>query len=188
MREHQGISLIFILRHASANQGEDIFDSKSIDWWKSCDPNLARQLDVYGVTQAKRIGTGIKALRINPKRGITSEFCRTKETVYLMELPIANTQNRVLNLELENSLDPSEIPSIWPDVESLLKTNDVSNEFLMVIAYCNLFDRNPYIEQIGWRRLPGDGFLMGKTPNGNVDFIGPLPSFRWNAFLLMDLQ
>lgn len=188
LREHQGKSLIFLLRHASANQGEDIFDSESIDWWKSCDPNLARQLDEYGFSQAKRIGTGIKALGINLKRGITSEFCRTKQTVSLMELPITITQNSVLNLELENNLNPNEVPSIWPDVESLLKTTDLSNEVLMVVTHCNLFDRNPYIDQIGWSRLPGDGFLMGKNANGNVDFIGPLPSFLWNAFLHMDLQ
>lgn len=184
--EHRDKSLIFVARHAYATVGEDIFDNNIKDWWKSCDPSLARQIDEYGVGQSKLIGNGIKALGANVKKALSSEFCRAYQTIIATELPISITKSSILNLGLEAVANPQDVVEIWPEVVQLLENQEISNEMLMVVAHCNLFDKNPHSDQIGWSRLPGDGFLMSKNQNGKVDFIGPVPNSLWKAFLHLE--
>lgn len=179
---YQNQSLVFIARHADASIGQDAFDPKKEDWWKSCDPALARQIDDAGVLRARRIGQGIKALNIPVRQGISSEFCRAYQTLKLMDLPIKISKKAVLNHHLESVQNPLDIPEIWPEVKAMIEEQEISNEILVVVSHCNLFDRNPFNEQIGWSSLQGDGFLMVKKSNGKLDFIGPVPNFLWTAF------
>lgn len=180
--DYQNQSLVYIARHAQSSIGQDVFDVDIEDWWKSCDPDMARQINEEGRIQAKRIGNGIKSLNIPVHKALSSEFCRSNQTIALMELPIAVNQSSILNLNLENSENPQDRPEIWPDVQELIKEQELSNELLLVVAHCNLFDRNPFQELIGWSRLEGDGFLMVQNSNGNLDFIGPVPNFLWSLF------
>lgn len=182
MVNYQNQSLVFIARHADASIGEDAFDPEKEDWWKSCDPGQARQIDDAGVLQARRIGQGIKALNIPVRQGISSEFCRAYQTLKMMDLPIEISKKAALNLHLENVENPLDVPEIWPEVKAMIEEQEISNEILVVVSHCNLFDRNPFNEEIGWSSLQGDGFLMVKNSNGNLDFIGPVPNFLWTAF------
>ncbi|MGY6741745.1 MAG: hypothetical protein ACXIUQ_03340 [Cecembia sp.] len=178
----QNESLVFISRHAEASIGQDAFGSEEEDWWKSCDPGKARQIDDTGVLQARRIGQGIKALNIPVRQGISSEFCRAYQTLKMMDLTIEISKKAVLNLHLESVENPLDVPEIWPEVKAMIEKQEISNEILVVVSHCNLFDRNPFNEQIGWSSLQGDGFLMVKNSNGSLDFVGPVPNFLWSAF------
>lgn len=183
---YQNESLVFFSRHAEASIGQDAFDPSIEDWWKSCDPGMARQINELGLLQSKRIGQGIKALNLPVRRGISSEFCRAYETIKNMDLPIDISKNATLNLHLESVGNPLDVPEIWPDAKAMIEAQEFSNELLVVVAHCNLFDRNPYKEQVGWSSLMGDGFLMVKNSNGSLDFVGPVPNFLWTAFSNME--
>ncbi|TAE30976.1 MAG: hypothetical protein EAZ92_03895 [Candidatus Kapaibacterium sp.] len=83
---------VIIFRHSTApfgtfpNGSSDPvpFGSVESQWWKSCDVNSARQLDIVGRTEAANIGRAIRRLRIPISSLTVSEFCRCYETGVLM--------------------------------------------------------------------------------------------------------
>lgn len=50
------------------------------EWWKSCDPQVVRNLSETGRRQARTIGQAFRALQIPVDRALSSEFCRVAET------------------------------------------------------------------------------------------------------------
>ena len=53
------------------------------EWWKSCDPQVVRNLSEAGRRQAQAIGEAFRALQIPVDRVFSSEFCRVAETARL---------------------------------------------------------------------------------------------------------
>ncbi|HYK76520.1 MAG TPA: histidine phosphatase family protein [Daejeonella sp.] len=72
-----------ILRHADASTGADNTAGPA-DWWKSCDPQLARQLNTDGIIRATALGKIFKDLNYQIERIISSEFCRAVSTAQLV--------------------------------------------------------------------------------------------------------
>jgi phosphohistidine phosphatase SixA len=52
-------------------------------WWKSCDPQVVRNLSEAGRRQARAIGEAFLALQIPVDRVLSSEFCRVAEAARL---------------------------------------------------------------------------------------------------------
>lgn len=113
-----GYSLVF--RHAAADVGADQFASTQPNWWKSCDANLARQLNGQGKKDAEAIGKALHVLEIPVGRVYTSEYCRCSTTADLMNLGVApqpskdltyyvydeaNRYNNTLKLATEQPID-----------------------------------------------------------------------------------
>jgi broad specificity phosphatase PhoE len=88
---------VIIFRHATAPFGtfpngstDQASNSVESQWWKSCDVNTARQLDIVGRTEATNIGRALRRLNIPVSSIAASEFCRCNESAVLMNtgLPI----------------------------------------------------------------------------------------------------
>jgi phosphohistidine phosphatase SixA len=80
--QNGGYSLVF--RHAAADVGVDQTATSTPNWWKSCDENLARQLNDKGKKDAQKIGSVLKLGQIAIERLLSSEFCRCFTTAELM--------------------------------------------------------------------------------------------------------
>ena len=86
---------VLAFRHAAAPNtptSTDQLGSTVPDWWKSCDPKLARQLNDQGKKDATDIGKALKAMQIPVARLLSSEFCRCYTTADLMALEVPTQQ------------------------------------------------------------------------------------------------
>lgn len=81
---YQG-DLVVFFRHTEANFGSDQF-SYPLNWWRSCNPDTARQLSALGEEQARRIGAVIRRMGLPVSSLYASEFCRSRRTISLMNI------------------------------------------------------------------------------------------------------
>ncbi len=172
--EHEGFVLIF--RHTEATLGEDIIDSPLPEWWKSCDPNVARQLDENGKKSALSIGNTIKRLKIPVTSAISSEFCRAVQTIEFMDLGVSVRTDPRLNHENRNESDP-----IYENVFDVIKENPQENGVQILVGHFNMLKSNPYREFFRPFGM-SDGCLMRRHSNGELEFIGSIPCYMWAVF------
>ena len=173
--ENSGYVLVF--RHANASVGQDKIDSEVPQWWKSCDFNVARQLNDQGKSNAKKIGDAIRKLSIPVSSSISSEFCRAVQTFENMALGINIVQDRRLNHENE-----SQKLVMWEDVFQVIKDNPKNDGIVVLVGHYNMYAENPYRTSIRPFNQ-SDGFLMKRLPSGNLEFIGSIPVYLWDIFL-----
>jgi phosphohistidine phosphatase SixA len=83
---------VLMFRHAAADVGSDQTGSVVKDWWKSCDSQLARQLNAQGKLDAVNTGKTLRALQIPVKRVLSSEYCRCFTSADLMALGVPTQQ------------------------------------------------------------------------------------------------
>lgn len=76
-----------VLRHADADNGKDISDrgTPPANWWKSCNPAIARQLNARGRSRSEELGRIFRDLNFSFARVISSEFCRSITTAELID-------------------------------------------------------------------------------------------------------
>jgi len=76
---------VLVLRHADADNGKDFSKTTGpANWWKSCDPADARQLNEQGIERATELGKVFKDLKFPIQRVMASEFCRAIKTAELI--------------------------------------------------------------------------------------------------------
>lgn len=76
---------VIVLRHADADNGKDFSKTTGPpNWWKSCDPADARQLNEQGIERAAELGKVFKDLKFPIQRVVASEFCRAVKTAELI--------------------------------------------------------------------------------------------------------
>jgi phosphohistidine phosphatase SixA len=172
--EHEGFILIF--RHTEATIGDDIIDSPLPEWWKSCDQNVARQLDDNGKKSALSIGNAIKRLKIPVTSAISSEFCRAVQTIEFMDLGVSVKTDPRLNHENKNESDP-----IYEKVFDVIKENPQENGVQIFVGHFNMLKSNPYRDFIRPFGM-ADGFLMRRHSNEELEFIGSIPFYLWELF------
>jgi phosphohistidine phosphatase SixA len=74
-----------ILRHADADNGRDNSGTDApAQWWKSCDPAIARQLNERGKARSIELGKIFKDLGYPIQQVLSSEFCRAVNTAQLI--------------------------------------------------------------------------------------------------------
>lgn len=171
--DYQGFALV--LRHVDARIGDDIVDSPLPEWWKSCDPEVARQLNDNGRRNGKKIGDAIKKLQIPIETAISSEFCRAVQTIEAMELDLEIETDSRLNHENANPNDP-----MFEDVFDIIKENQTKGVQLLV-GHFNMIDSNPYRNLFRPFNM-SDGFLMKVNNQGQLEFIGSVPLYLWSLF------
>jgi phosphohistidine phosphatase SixA len=167
---------VLIFRHVDATVGFDTFDSLIPQWWKSCDPKVARQLNEVGKLNAKKIGENIKKLNIPIAGALSSEFCRAEQTIENMELGLQIGIDSRLNHGIE-----SNIPKNWNTVFAAIKDNPKSNGVLLVVGHSSINYGNPNNSSIK-PFMQSDGLLIKMNSSGNSEFIGSIPMFMWDLF------
>ncbi len=100
-REIKGMQLIqalrnggynLYMRHAQSTIGQDGSLLQTPAWWENC--AIQRNMSDTGREQARKVGSGIKALKIPVNLVVTAQFCRTRETGHLLGLgPIEVTED-----------------------------------------------------------------------------------------------
>ncbi|SMD44275.1 Fructose-2,6-bisphosphatase [Aquiflexum balticum DSM 16537] len=172
-QDHQGFALV--LRHVDARIGEDKVDSPIPEWWKSCDPEVARQLNENGRRNGKKIGDAIKKLQIPIGTAISSEFCRAVQTIEAMELDLEIETDSRLNHENANPNDP-----MFEDVFDIIRENNAAGVQLLVGHY-NMLEANPHRNLFRPFNM-SDGFLMKANSQKELEFVGSVPLFLWSLF------
>jgi phosphohistidine phosphatase SixA len=173
----QSNGFVIVLRHANANVGDDKVNSEIPSWWKSCDSNVARQLSSLGRSNAKKIGDTIKMLSIPVSATISSEFCRSVQTVENINLGLPIEIDKRLNHENESNKTV-----MWEDVFQVIEDNPQESGVLLLVGHYNMLAQNPYRTSIRPFNQ-SDGFLMKRLPSGNLEFIGSIPVYLWDIFL-----
>ena len=171
--DNLGHALVF--RHTDARNGNDIVNSSLPEWWKSCDPEIARQMDENGRNNGRKIGNAIKKLNIPIGLAISSEFCRSIQTIEAMEIGVSIQTDPRLNHENANTDGP-----IFEDVFDIIKENQTAGVQLLVGHY-NILAGNPHRNFFRPFNM-SDGFLMKKNNNGELEFVGSMPLFIWSLF------
>ena len=96
-RELKGIALVqalrkggynLYMRHAQSNVGQDQDLLKTPMWWENC--AIQRNMSDVGREQARKVGAGIRALKLPVGEVKASQFCRVRETATLMDLGAIN--------------------------------------------------------------------------------------------------
>jgi phosphohistidine phosphatase SixA len=171
--DSKGFALV--LRHVDARIGDDIVDSPLPEWWKSCDPEVARQLNDNGRRNGKKIGDAIKKLQIPIGIAISSEFCRAVQTIEAMELDLEIETDSRLNHENANPNDP-----MFEDVFDIIRENNAAGVQLLVGHY-NMLEANPHRNLFRPLNM-SDGFLMKANNQGQLEFVGSVPLYLWSVF------
>ena len=80
------------MRHAVATVGQDGNLQQTPEWWGNCE--IQRNISDAGRDQARKVGEGLRALKIPVHQVLTAQFCRTRETGHLLGLgPIEITED-----------------------------------------------------------------------------------------------
>ncbi|WPP49167.1 histidine phosphatase family protein [Catalinimonas niigatensis] len=173
--EEESDNFILVLRHVNANTGEDVGDESGIqDWWMSCDPDIARQIDDNGKYKAKTIGNNITKVKMPVSLGISSEFCRAKQTFEFMGVEFPVQIDGRLNHHTHN-VSPN---STYQNLEDIIIENPQESGVLLIVGHSNLLDDNPYSDLIGDLNM-ADGFLM-KREGEQINFVGAVPFWYWS--------
>lgn len=100
-KELKGVALVqalrrggfnLYMRHAQSTIGQDGNLLQTPNWWDNC--AIQRNMSDAGKEQARKVGDGIKALKIPVDQILTAQFCRTRETGHLLGLgPIEVTED-----------------------------------------------------------------------------------------------
>jgi phosphohistidine phosphatase SixA len=72
------------MRHAQANVGQDGNLLQTPNWWENC--AIQRNISELGKEQARKVGNAIRALQIPVDSVVSSQFCRNRDTAFLMGL------------------------------------------------------------------------------------------------------
>ena len=89
------------IRHVATDWTQTDKINKKGDW-KSCDPKLIRQLSGKGRDDSRTIGKAIRFFKIPIQQIYASPYCRTIETVSLMELGKVEVTHDLMNLRSAN--------------------------------------------------------------------------------------
>lgn len=80
------------MRHAQSTVGQDGNLLQTPMWWENC--AIQRNISDPGKEQARKVGAGLRDLKIPVYQVITAQFCRTRETGHLLGLgPIEITED-----------------------------------------------------------------------------------------------
>jgi phosphohistidine phosphatase SixA len=171
-----GGDFALVFRHADASVGVDKPESPVPFWWKSCDPDKARQLNVNGIVRAQRIGKILKQLKMPINKAISSEFCRAVQTLELMELGVPIDLESRLNHENANSVTDN-----FREVFDALNESKPADGVLIACGHFNMLAQNPFRNVIRpFNQM--DGFLVKVNQVGDPELVGSLPYFIWDLF------
>ncbi len=175
--EHENKDYALVLRHTQASMGVDRVNSPVPEWWKSCDPDVARQISEEGKRNSGIIGNAIQRLKIPIGAAVSSEFCRAAQTIEFMDLDLSFQIDSRLNHHNKNSKSP-----MYDDVFEIIKEGTHSDGIHLLIGHSNIINGNPYRNSFHPFNM-ADGFLLRKKEDGELEFAGTIPFYFWILFV-----
>ena len=162
-----GSTYAVVARHSDADVGQDDFNSKTPDWWKSCDSKVARQINQNGIKYAKSIGEHIKLWKLPVGELYTSEFCRNVQTIENMKLGPYNI-TKELTYVVYNT-DHAK------DAVNLMKKLPVNNKVHILIGHSQLRSLRPGLSSLDWN----DAFIYKLESGKEPTYIGLIKNREW---------
>jgi phosphohistidine phosphatase SixA len=172
-----------VLRHADASIGVDFSVNHSymgpLNWWKSDDSALARQLNAQGVQRAIILGQVFKDLSYPIKRVITSEFNRARETAKLINAGPAPVIDGRIN-HLSYTVYPY---GLYRGMLSIIQEQPVDNQITLIIAHHPInelrsatgYPSFPDVSPFNWT----GAYLIKIAPDKTVTYLGAV---SWAMF------
>ena len=153
---------VLSFRHALATTSVDQTSfALTTNWWKSCDPNFARQLDnPVGRLQAERTGSALKLLKIPVGRVVSSEFCRCIQTAQFMNLGV--------NIETSQSLTffVYDEANRYANTFRLIREQVISNRNIIFVTHVGFGSIPSGLNPILNNLQQGDAAVFRLNPNG----------------------
>lgn len=174
-----GETYALVLRHADADNGKDFtMTTGPANWWKSCDPKIARQLNTRGEERSAELGRILKDLQFPFTRVISSEFCRAVKTAQLIDAgPTILIDGRINHMSYNLTGD------IFPNIITVLKDQPVDNKMTLIVTHHPGNESNnrvptfPAISPFNWT----GGYFVRITPTKTVTYEGAVswPMFKY---------
>ncbi|POY34827.1 hypothetical protein C3K47_18485 [Solitalea longa] len=166
-----------ILRHADADDGVDFSKTTGpANWWKSCDPTEARQLNQQGKSRSTELGKVFKDLQYNINRVFSSEFCRARTTAELIDAgPTIQIDNRLNHGSYNVSGG-----SIFGGIRNVLGEQPVDNTLTLVVTHHAgnemIFQTFPEVSPFTWT----GAYFIKIDPDGTLTYEG---AASWGMFM-----
>jgi phosphohistidine phosphatase SixA len=162
-----GSTYAIVARHSDADVGQDDFNSKTTDWWKSCDSKMARQINQNGIKYAKSVGEHIKLWKLPVGELYTSEFCRNVQTIENMKLGPFKTTKELTYVVY--GTDHSK------DALNLMKQLPINNKVHILIGHSQLRSLRPGLSTLDWN----DAFIYKLESGKEPAYIGLIKNREW---------
>lgn len=125
-----------ILRHGDADDGRDITDrgNPPANWWKSCDRNLARQLNARGKSRSEELGRIFRDLNFSFARVISSEFCRSITTAKLIDVAPGD-DDIIIDGRINHPEHNTSGKSVFNGMIDIMKEQPVDNKLTLMVTH-----------------------------------------------------
>ncbi len=158
-----------IVRHGDADQGSDHADGPD-NWWKSCDDQVARQLNDTGKVHAARLGVIFKELGFPIERVISSEFCRAKSTAELINAgPEIKVDGRI------NHPEHNTFGNLFRNMTELVQEQPVDGRMTLIVTHHPINERGrnvlrtfPEVSPFSWT----GAYLVKIAPDKTMTYEG----------------
>ncbi len=169
---------VLSFRHGNASTGQDQLNLPlSTGWWKSCDFNLARQLDTRppsGFVQMQFTGRAIRALKLPVGRIISSEYCRCLQSA--QELRFTNIvieQNTAITYYVYDEANR------YPNTMKLINNIPINTKNTIISTHAG-FPAIPtpqHLNNLNW----GDAAIFKSQAQGEAVYVGVITTAEWVA-------
>lgn len=179
--EMQGEDLVLALRDGGYNI---YFRHAQTDWsqsdridkegdWTSCDPAKVRQLSETGRATARAVGEAMRVLEIPVGRVLASPYCRTVDTVKLMDVGEVETTTDVMNMRSADYVGGRE--AVTERARKLLGSPPPAGTNTVISAHGN-------VARAATPVYPGEAEAVVFRPEGGSEFtfVGRLTPQQWS--------
>lgn len=188
----QGQSYGIILRHGDADAGKDFtaaFPSRNepANWWKSCDPAMARQLNEKGKARSSELGKIFKDLNFPVTKVISSEFCRSVATAELINAgPPIEKDGRINHPEHNTSGQ-----GLFQGLVEIMKEQPANNSMTLVVTHHPVNEMNsqdypsfPLTSPFTWT----GAYLVSISPDKVLSYKGAVSFSMFNYWRNLKLK
>jgi phosphohistidine phosphatase SixA len=187
-RELKGLALVqalrkggynLYMRHAQANVGSDQDLLKTPMWWENC--AIQRNMSDTGREQAKKVGLGIRTLKVPVGEVKASQFCRVRETATLMDVgAVVATEelNHVIGQRVGTDINATRF--------KLLATPPAKGKNNVLVSHTHGSSRNE--ERIMSGIQEGEVVVYQPDGKGNAEPVGRIAVTEWENLVQLTQQ
>lgn len=179
-----------ILRHGDADNGRDFtaaFPDRNepANWWKSCDPSIARQLNARGKARSAELGKIFRDLNYPITRVISSEFCRSVATAELINSGPAIKQDERINHPEHNTTGKG----LFNGMLEVMKEQPVDNSISLLVLHhpvneIGTYPSFPTVSPFTWT----GAYVVSVSPDKSITYEGAISFAMFNYWRNLKLN